>query len=946
MDYKDTLCLPRTDFPMRADLPNREKDILRLWEEQGIYKEMIKKNKGKEKFILHDGPPYANGNIHLGHALNKILKDIIIKSKNMMGYEARFVPGWDCHGLPIELQVDKKLGPKKRSMSKAEIRKHCREYAEKYVRIQSEEFRRLGVFGEWDQPYLTMSTFYEARIALEFLDLVGKGYVFREKKPVHWCISCETALAEAEVEYEEHTSPSIYVAFPVPNAGEKLPNLQGKSVYLLIWTTTPWTIPANLGIALHPEFNYSIVLVEKHEPEGGSDFTGKVVILSADLLEKVSGELGIKKHKVLLTLSGEELSGSGLEPVHPIYPRNSMLLLADYVSKEEGTGCVHTAPGHGEEDYRSGKQYGLKVLSPVDSRGNFTEEAEGFVGKNVFEANQDVINVLKSKGLLLRESRITHSYPHCWRCKRPVIFRATDQWFISVDHNSLRERALDYIRNKVKWIPHWGRNRIEGMVSVRPDWCISRQRAWGVPIIAFYCKECGENLSFVEDPKLFAYVRERVEKRFVEGTSDVWFDLPTAEFLPDDVKCRRCGGKEFQKEEDILDVWFDSGVSHAVVLENREGLRWPSDLYLEGSDQHRGWFHTSLLHSIATRGEAPYRSVLTHGFIVDGEGRKMSKSLGNVIAPQEIIGKYGAEILRLWVSAEDYRDDVRVSQEIIERLVEAYRKIRNTLRFLLGNLYDFDPEKDFVPKEKMLEIDKYILHKLQKLVRKMRDAYNEYLFHEVYHSVYNFCVVDLSSFYLDILKDRIYTFKSSSVERRSGQTAFYIILETLTKLIAPVLSFTAEEVWQAIPAKNKVRSVFLSSFPDEEEQYMDEKSEKNWESLEKIREEVLKALEIKRREKFIGSSLEAKIEIDANGEIKVLLEKYLNFLPSLFIVSQVSMVDGIKDAVYLSEDLPGLRINVKRAEGRKCERCWNYSPTVGEDPKHPTICSRCVSVLL
>lgn len=940
-DYKDTLCLPQTSFPMRADLPNREKDILKLWEKHNIYNKLIEKNRGKEKFILHDGPPYANGNIHIGHALNKILKDIIIKYKNMMGFEARFVPGWDCHGLPIELQVDKKLGSKKRGMSKSEVRKHCREYAQKYIEIQREEFKRLGVFGEWDKPYLTMSPYYEARIAEEFFNMIEKGFVYREKKPVHWCISCETALAEAEVEYEEHTSPSIYVAFPVPEAGEKIPELKGKDVYIVIWTTTPWTIPANLAIALHPDFEYSAVRVDKQEaPSGGVKIQGKVVILAKELVEKVMKELSVEQYSELLTVTGSKLA-SGLNARHPIYSRDSKLVTANYVSKEEGTGCVHTAPGHGEEDYWTGKQFGLEILSPVDSKGRFTTEARLFEGQNVFEANKSVIEKLREKKVLLKESSITHSYPHCWRCKKPVIFRATEQWFIAVNNKNLRKNALEEIRNRVTWIPHWGRNRIEGMIAVRPDWCISRQRVWGVPIIAFYCADCNSVISYT----IISRVKERIIEKFKVESSDYWFRTPAEEILPEGTKCEKCGGTSFRKEEDILDVWFDSGVSHAVVLEDKErGLSWPADLYLEGSDQHRGWFHTSLLHSVATRDKAPYRSVLTHGFIVDGNGRKMSKSLGNVIAPQEIINKYGAEILRLWVSAEDYRDDVRVSKEIIERLVEAYRKIRNTMRFLLGNIHDFEPEKEYVKKEDMLEIDRYILQKLQNLVKRLRKSYNEYLFHEVYHSVYNFCVVDLSAFYLDILKDRIYTFKKDSRERKSGQTAFYIILETLTKLIAPVLSFTAEEVWQAIQVKNKPESVFLADFPVAIDDYLDDKTMAKWEKLEKIRKEVLKALELKRKEKFIGSSLEACVEIQNDSSLRELLNEYRDFLPSLFIVSQVKLVSSLETVSYRSEELD-LNLNITHAEGKKCERCWNYSPTVGTNREHPDICSRCVGAI-
>ncbi|HEY4717211.1 MAG TPA: isoleucine--tRNA ligase [bacterium] len=930
-DYRDTLCLPKTSFPMKADLAKKELEILNFWNEKQIYKKMTEKNSGRDSFILHDGPPYANGNIHIGHALNKILKDIIVKSKNMLGFESRFIPGWDCHGLPIELQVDKALANKKRGISKIEFRKECREYARKYVNIQSDEFRRLGVLGEWENPYLTMSPVYEAGIVGEFLKMAEKGYVYRRKKPVYWCIHCETALAEAEVEYDEHSSPSIYVAFPYLEAGKSIPELKNKNTSIVIWTTTPWTIPANLAIALHPDLEYSAVETEKG---------GRVIILAKELIERVMKELSAEKYEIIASFSGKKLAGTEEHAKHPIYERDSKLVLAGYVSKEDGTGCVHTAPGHGEDDYKTGRAYNLEILSPVDSRGRFTQEAPFFEGENVFKANQKVIEKLKETGALLKESSITHSYPHCWRCKKPVIFRATEQWFISVEKENLREKSLREIE-KVNWIPPWGRNRIEGMMKSRPDWCISRQRAWGVPIIAIYCAKC-------ETPVPFSTIlksKEKLLSKFAKNGTDAWFELQPEEILPVNTICQKCGNPAFKKEEDILDVWFDSGVSHAVVLENTPGLRWPADLYLEGSDQHRGWFHTSLLHSTATRGSAPYTSVLTHGFTVDGNGKKMSKSLGNVIAPQEVIKKHGAEILRLWVSAEDYRDDVRISDEIIVRLVEAYRKIRNTLRFLIANIYDFDVEKEYVKKDNLLEIDRFILHRLQELTETVTKAYTNYLFHEVYHLVYNFCVVDLSSFYLDILKDRMYTFRNNSLERKSGQTVFSIILEAITKLIAPVLSFTAEEIWQSIPYKKGAESVFLANLPEVDKKYIDTELAKRWNKLLDIRKVVLKGLEIKRKEQFIGSALEACVEIEATGDIKDILAQYADYLPTIFIVSETKLTPVAENESLKDESIPGLKIKITRASGRKCERCWNYKTDVGKNPEHPSLCSRCVEAI-
>ena len=785
MDYKNTLNLPKTSFPMKANLPQREPEYLKKWEENRTYQKLREIAKDRPKWILHDGPPYANGHIHIGTALNKILKDFIIKSRNMAGFNGEYVPGWDCHGLPIEHQVDKELGSKKGSYTISEKRRLCRKFATEYLNIQREEFKRLGVMGEWENPYQTMSYDYEATIAREFGRFVGKGSVYKGKKPVYWCASCETALAEAEVEYDDHESPSIYVKFPaISDFGERFPALKGKKVFVLIWTTTPWTIPANLAIAFHPDYTYV-----------AAEADGEVWILAEALLEQVMAKGGKKNYQVLAKMPGKELKG--LKCRHPFIDRESVLILANYITLDTGTGAVHTAPGHGQEDYESGLEYNIPIYSPVDDQGRFTPEVAFFAGKFVFDANEDVIRKTKEVGALIHTEPYKHQYPNCWRCKNPIIFRATEQWFISMERNELRRKALAEI-DRVKWIPHWGHDRIYGMIQNRPDWCISRQRAWGVPIIAFTCKGCGELL-------LEERYAEYVSGLFEKDGADAWFDLSPKELLPPGTRCPKCQKDDFEKETDILDVWFDSGVSYAAVLEKRPNLKSPADMYLEGSDQHRGWFHSSLLASVGTRGRAPYDSVLTHGFVVDGEGRKMSKSFGNVIVPDEVISRYGAEILRLWVAAEDYRDDIRISEEILSRLSEAYRRIRNTCRFLLGNLYDFDPEKDAVSDSRLLEIDRWILLRLQKLTARLREAYTAYEFHVVFHSLHNFCAVDLSSLYLDILKDRLYTAPASSTERRAAQTALHKILDAMVRLMATILSFTAEEVWEHLPGGKDAR---------------------------------------------------------------------------------------------------------------------------------------------
>jgi isoleucyl-tRNA synthetase len=928
MDYKDTLNLYKTSFPMKANLPVMEPQLLERWEREGIYGLIRKRFAGRAKYILHDGPPYANGHIHLGTALNKILKDIVVKVKTMEGYDAVYVPGWDCHGLPIEHQVDKELGGKKAEMATAAFRKACRKFAGKFVDIQREEFKRLGVFGDWDNPYLTMSYSYEADTIRELGKFMARGSVYKGLKPVHWCISCRTALAEAEVEYHDSVSPSIYVKFPLAeDARGALPGLKSGEPSVLIWTTTPWTLPANQAVALHPYFRYAAVSAG-----------GEVYIVAAELVEQVMKECGIGDYEVLEEFQGGLLEGKHCH--HPFYDREPLFVLADYVTLEQGTGCVHTAPGHGREDYETGIKYGLEVYNPVDDGGKFVPGTGMLDGMTVFEGDEEVCRVLEENGRLLKQEKLTHSYPHCWRCKEPVIFRATAQWFISMDSGDLRAKALEEIK-RVRWIPAWGQDRIYGMIENRPDWCISRQRAWGVPITAFYCLSCGTTL---QSQEISSFVADQVEK---EG-ADLWFDREPAQLLPPGTVCPQCGGADFRKETDILDVWFDSGVSQAAVLESREDLLWPADMYLEGSDQHRGWFHSSLLAAVGTRGKAPYHAVLTHGYVVDGEGRKMSKSLGNVIEPEQVIEKYGAEILRLWVASENYQEDIRISEEILQRLSEAYRKIRNTFRFLLMNLTDFDPSEDLVAYGELEELDRFMLHKLNRLIVRIRDAYHRHEYHTVYHSLHNYCVVELSSFYLDIVKDRLYTFSARSTTRRGAQTVMHHNLMALVKLMAPILTFTADEIWGYLPQGSAEESgVHLSEFPAPEEGREDEELAEKWGRIQTLRREVTKGLEEARRRKLVGHSLDAHLDLYLSPPLHKLLESVGGELNSVFIVSSVALhhfqeKDG--DA-WESEELPGLAVAVKKAAGEKCERCWIYSESVGENEEHPTICSKCVANL-
>ncbi|MDY0270284.1 isoleucine--tRNA ligase [Trichloromonas sp.] len=925
MDYKDTLNLPVTDFPMRANLPQREPEILKQWESMELYRMIDAAGRGRPSFILHDGPPYANGHTHIGHALNKILKDITLKSRRMEGFYVPYVPGWDCHGLPIELMVDKQLGAKKREMSKVEIRRECRAYARKWVGIQSGEFQRLGVLGDWERPYLTMTVDYEAATARELARFAERGGLYKGKKPVHWCSSCVTALAEAEVEYADHSSPSIYVKFPyVDELPQSLAALAGKKISFVIWTTTPWTIPANLGISLNPALAYVAV-------EAGDE----VLIMAEGLHAAVMKTLGITDYRVLATFDAALFDGKSCR--HPFYDRPSLLMLGDHVTLEAGTGCVHTAPGHGQDDYQISLKYGLDIYNPVDDYGRYREDLEFFGGMKLDEANQAVNAKLAEVGALLAESKVSHSYPHCWRCKKPIIFRATEQWFISMETNDLRSKALAHI-NQVEWIPRWGRERIHGMIENRPDWCVSRQRTWGVPITVFYCEKCGEALA---DGKIMHHVADL----FNEAGSDLWYEKEAHELLPAGTTCPACGHDRFNKEMDILDVWFDSGVSHAAVLEQRPELKSPADLYLEGSDQHRGWFHSSLLAAVGTRDIAPYKAVLTHGFVVDGNGKKMSKSQGNVVAPEEVIKKFGAEILRLWVAAQDYRDDIRISPEILQRLSDAYRRIRNTARYILGNLHGFDPAADAVADGELLEIDRWALSRLERLVGRVEKAYDDYEFHFLYHAVHNFCSVDMSAFYLDVLKDRLYTAPAKSLARRSGQTAMYRILDALTRLIAPVLSFTADEIWRELPGKRE-ESVHLASFPRFETSLLDADLEARFEKLLAVRSDVSKALETARTDKLIGHSLDARVLVAAPaGEWRELLDNYRDELATLFIVSQAELVDELSGDAAVGTEVPGLKVQVEKAQGEKCERCWNYSVTVGSDSEHPTICRRCLEAL-
>jgi len=923
MDYKETLNLPRTAFPMKADLPRREPGILQRWADLDLYGRLRAQSAGRGRFILHDGPPYANGHIHLGHALNKILKDIIIKSRQMAGYDCPYVPGWDCHGLPIEHQVDKGLKAKGLKLSQVEVRQRCRAYAQEFIGIQRAEFERLGVLGDWAHPYLTMNNDYVAAILKEYGRFFLSGAVFRSKKPIHWCATCRTALAEAEVEYEEHHTPSIYVKFPMISPPPLTPDLAGgRPISLVIWTTTPWTLPANQAIAVHPELEYAALAVGQ-----------ELLVVAADLAAGVLALCGLEGEEIL-RLKGRRLEGAICR--HPWLDRDSQVILAKYVTLEAGTGLVHIAPGHGQEDYDSGRKYSLAPYSPVDDAGRFTAEVPEFAGQGVWQANSGIIELLRQKGRLLKAAKTSHSYPHCWRCKKPIIFRATEQWFISMEHHDLRVKALEAI-DKVIWIPRWGRERIYQMVERRPDWCISRQRAWGVPIVAFHCQGCGEVL-------LTREILEGLIQRVRAEGADFWFATPAAELVPEGTRCVRCGGAEFHKEKDILDVWFDSGVSFAAVLEPDPALGLPADLYLEGSDQHRGWFHSSLLAAVGTRGQAPYKGVLTHGFVVDGEGRKMSKSLGNVIAPQEVMKTYGAEILRLWVASEDYRDDVRLSNDILKQLADAYRRFRNTARFMLGNLYDFDPQHQWLAPDEREELDRLALSWYAQLTGKVRRAYEDYEFHLAFHRLHQFCAVEMSALYLDILKDRLYVSRADSRERLSAQSTLWDLLKGLTLLMAPILSFTAEEVWELLPGRGRPESVHLAAFPEPPAGFPDEVLLAKYEFLLKVRGEINRALEEARKAKRLAASQEARVGLGAEEDLFGRLAGQAQELKTLSQVAEleVTPADG---SGLAAQEIPGLWVRVEQASGGKCVRCWFHSPTVGEDERHPQVCARCRQVL-
>jgi isoleucyl-tRNA synthetase len=934
LDLKATLNLPRTDFPMKASLPENEPRWLARWSRENLYGEIRARRKGSPLFTLHDGPPYANGRIHLGTALNKILKDFIVKSKTLAGFDAPYLPGWDCHGLPIEINVDKELGGRKAQMSAVEIRQACRRYAEKFVNLQRQDFMRLGVFGEWENPYLTMDFSYEALIAELFLDFLEKGHVYRGRKPVYWCLADKTALAEAEVEYGDHRSRSVYVKYPVISGLEKAaPGVAGRKVSVLIWTTTPWTLPASMAVAFNPEFEYSVV-------EG----QGEAYLVENRRLEPTFNETGLTAGKLLAQIPGKQLENLVLQ--HPFLDRKVRGVLADYVTAEDGTGCVHTAPGHGREDYETGMKYGLEIYCPVGDAGEFTEGLPEYKGKTVFEANEPIIELLKVRGALAGPPGwLTHSYPHCWRCHNPVIFRANEQWFVSIDHQDLRARALEAI-TKIAWLPKWGEERISNMISTRPDWCISRQRVWGVPITIFHCEAC-------KQPLLDASAARPAIELFRKEGADAWYTHPVKELMAAGTKCPGCGRTSFRKETDILDVWFDSGSSHAAVLGHRKDLPYPADVYLEGGDQYRGWFHSSLLIAMVRNGNAPYRSVLTNGWVLDAEGRAMSKSLGVGIDPNEVIKTHGAEILRLWAASVDFREDVVMSPDILTRLSEAYRKLRNTFRYCLSNLYDFDSSKDLAGSEELEEVDAWALERTAAVLERVKQSYCDYEFHKVYRTLYDFATVDLSAFYFDILKDRLYTAPPKSRGRRAAQTVLYRVADALVRAVAPILSFTADEVWSRMPAlpdgESREPSVHLALFA-EPGTFRKSVSEKyrgrldRWPRLIAVRDAVLKALENARREKFLRSALEARVVLGAGGELRALLHDYLNQLPSLFIVSQVELSPGILEGIEVSE-LPGLKIKIERASGKKCARCWNFSEQVGDDERYPQVCERCSEAL-
>ncbi len=924
-DYGKTLNLPSTDFPMRASLPEREPQIQKEIFENGLYEKILKKNEGHESFVLHDGPPYANGEIHAGHALNKILKDTIVRYKSLKGFYSPYIPGYDTHGMPTEKKAIEKLGLDRSKIPVTKFRDTCREFTSTYKEMQTEGFKRLGVLGDWEHPYVTYDPKMEARQIGVFGEMYKKGYIYKGLKPVYWCTDCETALAEAEIEYKDVTGASIYVKFPVVDSKGKFDE---QNTFIVIWTTTPWTLPGNLGITLGEDFDYSIVEVQEGE---NTNFVkpNKVerYIIASELVEKVMQIAGITEYKEVQKLKGKELAGVLCK--HPFLDRNSVVIMGseDTVNVEltEGTGAVHTAPGYGKEDYLAGLKNGLDIVVTVDEKGHQTEGAGEFSGMFYAKSNKEITKWLAENGYLLKETQISHSYPHCWRCKKPVIYRATDQWFASVD--GFREAALKAIE-EVQWIPSWGEERIASMVRDRNDWCISRQRTWGVPLPIFYCEKCKEPYVTEESIK-------KIQDIFREKGSNAWYDMSEEELMPEGAKCSKCGCTHFKKETDIMDVWFDSGSTHQSVLVER-GIKYPADLYLEGNDQYRGWFQSSLLTSVATNGIAPYKQVLTHGFVTDGQGRKMSKSLGNGVAPSDVANKYGADILRLWALSSDYTTEVSLSDAILKQISEVYRKIRNTARYILGNTFDYNPEEP-VKYEDLQEIDKWALTRLNKLIKDCTENYDNYSFSNCYHDINQFCVIDMSNFYLDIIKDRLYTSKKDSVARRAAQTTMYIILDALVKILAPMIPFTAEEIWKAMKhTKNEeVESVMLTDYPEVVEQYDSKEIAEKWDRIIKLKDIVAKELENARAAKTIGHSLNAKVTIFAEGNQYEFIKENLELLETVFIVSKLEVEENArKDEVKLG-------VKVEQAPGEKCERCWMYSETVGEDKENPTICHRC-----
>jgi isoleucyl-tRNA synthetase len=912
MDYKETLLMPKTKFPMRGNLPNKEPKRREAWEEEQIYEKVQERTKGRPLFVLHDGPPFANGSLHIGHALNKILKDFIVRYHSMAGYHAPYVPGWDTHGLPIEVALTKKKKINRKEMDVAEFRRLCAEYALQQLDNQRNEFKQLGVRGDWENPYITLTKDYEAAQIKVFGEMAKRGYIYKGFKPVYWSPSSESALAEAEIEYQDKKSPSIYVTFEVKDGGDLL---DGGEKFI-IWTTTPWTLPANLGISLHPDLEYVVVQV-------GDD---KMIVAEA-LYEDVSKELDWENPEIIKTFKGDK--ADRLVAKHPFYDRDSLIMLGEHVTTDAGTGCVHTAPGHGEDDFYVGEKYGLEPLSPVNDRGVFTEEAPGFEGLFYDKANKVITEKLEEVGALLKLDFVTHSYPHDWRTKKPTIFRATSQWFASI--KDFRQNILDEIK-KINWYPNWGETRLYNMVRDREDWCISRQRTWGVPIPVFYGED---GTPIITDETI-----EHVSKLFAEYGSNVWFEREAEDLLPEGFTSEHSPNGKFTKETDIMDVWFDSGSSHEAVLLHREDHHRPADIYLEGSDQYRGWFNSSLSTAVAVTGEAPYKNIISHGFVLDGKGRKMSKSMGNVIVPDKVIKQLGADILRLWVASVDYQADVRISQDILKQVSEAYRKIRNTFRFMLGNLNDFDPKTDALPESELEEADRFMLQHLQKLLADVRANYEKYEFSPIFHQIHNFCTVDLSSFYLDLAKDILYIEEEDSKRRRSIQTVYHEILTTLTQLLSPIIPHTADEVWEYIPG-DKAENVQLTDIPKPREIEGFKEIEEKWEHFMEVRADVLKALEEARNDKVIGKSLEAKITIVPKDEkTKEVLES-IDHLHQYLIVSEADIADqadGAKDYRYVA-------IAVEKHSGEKCERCWVSSDTVGEDPDHPELCTRCATIV-